>query len=59
MEEKYAVVLTLQSLNLKIVNEVSKLRGEQERSNICLQNKCTYFSRDSRLIGSLMEDQEA
>jgi hypothetical protein len=59
MEEKYAVILTLQSLNLKIVNEVSKLRGEQERSNIFLQNKCTYFSRDSRLIGSLMEDQEA
>jgi hypothetical protein len=59
MEEKYAVILTLQSLNLKLVKEVSKLRGEQERSNICLQNMCTYFSRDSGLIGSLMEDQEA
>jgi hypothetical protein len=59
MEEKYAVILTLQSLNLKNVKEVNKRRGEQERSNICFQNKCTNFSRDSRLIGSLMEDQES
>jgi hypothetical protein len=51
--------LTLQSLNLKFVKEVSKLQGEQERSNICIQNMCTYFLRDSELIGSLMEDQEA
>jgi hypothetical protein len=59
MEEKYVVVLTLQSLNLKLVKEVSKLRDEQERSNICLQKMCTYFYRDYGLIGSLMEDQKA
>jgi hypothetical protein len=46
-------------MNLKLVKEVSKLQGEQERSNICLQNICTYFSRDFGLIGSLMKDQEA
>jgi len=57
--EKYVVVLTLKSMNLKRVKEISKLRGEQDRSNNCLQNMCTYFSRDSGLIGSLIEDQEA
>jgi hypothetical protein len=59
MEDKDAVILTLQSLNLKLVKEVSKLRGEQEKSKICLQNMCTYFSRDSGLIGSLMEEQSS
>jgi hypothetical protein len=59
MEEKDAVILTLQSLNLKLVKEVSKLRGEQERSKICLQNMCTYFSRDFGLIGILMEEHQA
>jgi hypothetical protein len=58
MEEKYEVILTPQSLNLKLVKEIIKLRGEQERSNICLQNMCTYFSMDFGLIGSLVENQE-
>jgi hypothetical protein len=59
MEEKYEIILTLQSLNLKLVKEVSKLRGEQERSKICLQNMCTYYSTGSELIWSLMEKQQA
>jgi hypothetical protein len=59
MEDKDAVISTLQSLNLKLVKEVSKLRGEQERSKICLQNMCTYYSTDSELIWSLMEKHQA
>jgi hypothetical protein len=58
MEDKDASISTLQSLNLKLVKKVSKLRGE-EKSKICLQNMCTYFSRDSGLIGSLMEEHQA
>jgi len=44
MENKDAIISTLQSLNLKLVKEVNKLRGEQEKSKISLQNMSTYFS---------------